>query len=267
MLTTLPPPGTAASVAVVGRGRLGRVLARALRAAGVPVLGPTGRGDAIPAADIVLLCVPDAAIGDATAAAAGRGRLIGHTSGATPLGAADFGLHPLQTFTGNEDPAVFHGITCAVAGRDEDALATATGLATLLGAHALPLADGQRAGYHAAASIASNFLVTLADTAEQVAASAGIAPEQARAMLAPLVRRTVENWAEQGPERALTGPVRRGDTATVERQRAAVATRPELLVLFDALVARTSDVARRVDATDQHSTDQQDEKPMKDSRQ
>ena len=77
------------------------------------------------------------------------------------------------------------------------------------------LADDRRAAYHAAASIASNFLVTLEAAAERIAAGAGLPPDQARTLLAPLVRSTVENWAELGPERALTGPVARGDEATV----------------------------------------------------
>ena len=77
--------------------------------------------------------------------------------------------------------------------------------------------DSGRAAYHAAASIASNFLVTLEDAAERVAAGAGLDPAEARELLAPLVRSTVENWAARGPERALTGPIARGDEATVAR--------------------------------------------------
>ena len=109
--------------------------------------------------------------------------------------------------------------------------------------------DDGRAAYHAAASIASNFLVTLEAAAERVAAGAGLEPDEARALLAPLVRSTVENWAALGPERALTGPVARGDEATVARQRAAVAeAAPELLALFDALVERTRALAAEVPA-------------------
>ena len=100
--------------------------------------------------------------------------------------------------------------------------------------------DSGRAAYHAAASIASNFLVTLEDAAERVAAGAGLDPADARELLAPLVRSTVENWAARGPERALTGPIARGDEATVARQRAAIAeAAPELLALFDELAERT----------------------------
>ena len=245
----LEPPAVA-SASVVGRGRLGPVIARALRAAGIEVHGPTGRDEPVAATDVVLLCVPDAAIAEAAAAAraqAGPGILIGHTSGATPIAGTgvDFGLHPLQTFVGDETPDVFQGIGFGIAGATPAALETARELATRLGGRAVPIADEQRAAYHAAASIASNFTVTLLAAAEQVAASAGFAADDARALLAPLVRRTVDNWASHGPGRALTGPVARGDAQTVARQREAVASgAPALLPLFDALAASTADLAK-----------------------
>src|SRR3954464_8113754 len=89
--------------------------------------------------------------------------------------------------------------------------------------------DSQRAAYHAAASIASNFLVTLEAEAEALAAAAGIKGFDARRMLGQLVRTTVENWIALGPERALTGPVARCDHATVAAQRAAIVRdRPKL---------------------------------------
>ena len=98
-------------------------------------------------------------------------------------------------------------------------------IATELGMAAFAVADDQRAAYHAAASISSNFLVTLEADAERLAASAGISrlrrPRDARAA-GPA---TVENWIELGPERALTGPVARGDQATVAAQRKAIAER------------------------------------------
>jgi predicted short-subunit dehydrogenase-like oxidoreductase (DUF2520 family) len=104
--------------------------------------------------------------------------------------------------------------------------------------------DAARAAYHASASIASNFVVTLEWMAERIAAAAGIAPEDARRVLAPLVRQTVDNWATVGPQAALTGPVARGDEVTIARQRKAVqGAAPDLLPLFDALVAQTRAVA------------------------
>jgi len=259
------PALSGARLAVVGRGRLGTALCAALRATGVQVHGPLGRGERPEGAGAALLCVPDTEIPAAAAAVAGLVPLVGHTSGATPLtalapaGAAAFGLHPLQTFTGAESLAPgscegrqhppltgFAGAGCAVAGQSPAALELASALAQRLGMRPFEISDEDRSAYHAAASIASNFLVALEATAEQVAGGAGIEPAEARALLAPLVRSTVDNWAALGPERALTGPVARGDDATVARQREAVAeTAPDSLALFDELVARTRALAGR----------------------
>jgi predicted short-subunit dehydrogenase-like oxidoreductase (DUF2520 family) len=102
------------------------------------------------------------------------------------------------------------------------------------------VADENRAAYHAAASIASNFLITLEAAAERLASEVGVE----RRLLVPLVRATVENWAALGPENALTGPVARGDVETVARQREAIAEHtPDLLPLFDALVEATQALA------------------------
>jgi predicted short-subunit dehydrogenase-like oxidoreductase (DUF2520 family) len=143
--------------------------------------------------------------------------------------------------------ADFRGCGCAVAGSTQRALELAEQIATDLGMAPFVVEDSQRAAYHAAASIASNFLVTLEAEAEALASAAGIGGFDARAMLGPLVRTTVENWIALGPERALTGPVARGDQATVAAQRAAIAAaRPELEPLFDALVERTEALAGQV---------------------
>src|SRR6185503_9953345 len=124
----------------------------------------------------------------------------------------------------------------AIAGSTDRALATARDLAQRLGLRAVEVADSDRAAYHAAASIAANFLVTLEGAAERLAETAGVDREA----LAPLVRAALENWVALGPERALTGPIARGDDATVERQRAAVADRcPDLLPAWDALADLT----------------------------
>jgi predicted short-subunit dehydrogenase-like oxidoreductase (DUF2520 family) len=148
-------------------------------------------------------------------------------------------MHPLMTVT--EAGARFDGAGAAIAGTTPRALRTAGALAHALNMNVVEIADEQRAAYHAAASIASNFLVTLEAAAERIAASAGCGRE----LLVPLVRATIENWAALGPERALTGPVARGDEATVRRQRAAVAdAAPDLLALFDALTEATRALGR-----------------------
>ena len=239
--TTLPR-----RLAVVGAGRLGTALAAALRSAGIEVAGPLGREAALPAQlDAVLMAVPDAQIAAAAAALPqDRPELpAGHCSATTTLAPLNrrhaFSLHPLMTVT--EQGADFAGVTAAIAGSTPEALSTAQALAAALGMRPVNVADEDRAAYHAAASIASNFLVTLEGFAERLAASAGID----RGPLVALVRASVENWAATGAAAALTGPIARGDEQTVARQRAAVAERaPEDLALFDAL----SDATRRLAA-------------------
>ena len=172
--------------------------------------------------------MPDAAIA-AAAAAMPAGAVIGHCSGATPLGACDFSLHPLMTVpTRSHPPARFDGVPAAVAGHP-----VATQLAAALGMRPVHIADADRAAYHAAACMASNFLVVLEDAAERVGATAGLEREA----LTPLIRATVENWARDG-RAALTGPAARGDVATLDRHREALRTRtPDLLPLYEAMVA------------------------------
>jgi predicted short-subunit dehydrogenase-like oxidoreductase (DUF2520 family) len=221
--------------AIVGAGRLGHALAAALRDAGLEVEGPLGRG-ARPQAPVVLLTVPDGEIRAAAESLPLNAQLIGHCSGATtlePLGDREgFSLHPLMTVT--EGGAEFAGAGCAVAGTSDRALEVARGLAQALQMTAVEVADEDRAAYHAAASIAANFLVTLEGAAERLAATAGVPRE----LLVPLARAALENWAANGAELALTGPVARGDETTIARQREAIEQRaPDLLEAFDALVA------------------------------
>jgi predicted short-subunit dehydrogenase-like oxidoreductase (DUF2520 family) len=231
------------TIAVIGAGRLGTALAAALGAADADVRGPEGRGADGAGADVVLLCVPDGEIVAAAAAVGPRpGLLVGHCSGATtlaPLAPHEaFSLHPLMTVTGPGTELA--GVTAAVAGSTDRALFAAHGLAATLGMAVVEITDYDRAAYHAAASMASNFLITIEAAAERLAAGAGLTREH----LVPLVRATVENWAAQGAHDALTGPVARGDETTIARQRDAVADRaPEDLELFDALVEATRRLA------------------------
>ena len=226
---------------VIGRGRMGRALAVALSDAGVPVRGPFGRGADGSGAAMVLLCVPDREIAAASAALAG-GALVGHVSASAPLELLEpherFSMHPLMSVTG--EGARFAGATCAIDGSTPRALDTARALAERLRMRPRAVAAAARALYHAAASAASNFLVTVEEMAERLALHAGLE----RDALVPLVRGTVDNWASLGARAALTGPIARGDRETAERQRAAVAdAAPELLPLWDALAAGTRDLA------------------------
>jgi predicted short-subunit dehydrogenase-like oxidoreductase (DUF2520 family) len=220
------------TIAIVGDGRLGRALAGALRAT-----GPFGRGHDGAGADVVLLCVPDGEIA-AAAAAVAPGPLVGHCSGATALDVLApheaFGLHPLMTVT--RRGADFAGAGAAVAGTSARALALARRLAERLGMRPFEIAAEDRAAYHAGASMASNFLIALETAAERVA---GVD----RSLLVPLVRASVETWATEGLA-ALTGPIARGDEATVARHREAIGERaPDLLALYDVLAEATREVA------------------------
>ncbi|MGI8557584.1 MAG: DUF2520 domain-containing protein [Solirubrobacteraceae bacterium] len=231
-------PTTFRRIAIVGDGRAGNALAGALGdAPEISVEGPLGRGAAADRADAVLLCVPDGEIA-AAARAIPPGPLVGHVSGAsgteTLAPHEGFSLHPLMTLLGAG--ASLHGAWAAVAGSTPRALRAARELALAAGMQPFELAEEDRPAYHAAASIASNFLLVVEQAAERLARSAGVG----RSALVPLVRASVENWAAVGAEQALTGPIARGDEATVELQRAAVAERaPDLLALFDELRACT----------------------------
>ena len=228
---------------IVGRGRMGAALTHALRAAGVHVRGPLGRGANGDGASIVILCVPDREIASASAAITGAA-FVGHVSASAELSLLEpherFTIHPLLSVIG--EGATFAGAACAIDGSTTKALGVAQALAIHLGMRARRIAPEQRALYHAAASAASNYLTTVEGMAEQLASIVGLE----RADLLPLVRSAVDNWAERGAPAALTGPVARGDEVTIAKQRAAVsALAPDQLPLWDALVDATRALARQ----------------------
>jgi predicted short-subunit dehydrogenase-like oxidoreductase (DUF2520 family) len=214
-------------IRIVGHGRVGGAISARLRERGV------GLGD--DAADLVLLCVPDSAIREA-AAAIQAGPWLAHVSGATPLAALDpharrFGMHPLQTFTKARGAEQLDGAWAAVTAESADARARGRWLAETLGLRPFDLNDGSRALYHAGAAIASNYLVTLFRSASRLFEAAGAPPEA----LATLMRRTIDNNFK------LTGPIARGDRATVEAHLAAIrAAAPDLEPMYRALAEVTA---------------------------
>lgn len=214
-------------VRVVGSGRVGSAVKARLRERGVSV------GD--DQSDLVLLCVPDSAIRD-VASHVPPGPWLAHVSGATPLRALDphvrrFGVHPLQTFIPGRGAEQLDGAWAAVTFESEDARARARWFAELLGLRPFEMSDEARVLYHAGAAMASNYLVTLYRSASRLLELAG-APPQA---LVPLMRRTIENDFE------LTGPIARGDWATVEAHLAAIRSRaPELEEMYLALAKVTA---------------------------
>ena len=141
-----------------------------------------------------------------------------------------FGLHPLQTFTRDRGAEQLDGAFAAITAETDEARRIGDWLARLLGLEPFPLADAQRATYHAGAAIASNYLVTLRRAAGSLLEAAGAPPEA----LDPLMRRTIENGFE------LTGPIARGDWETVDAHVAAIrAERPELEPLYVTLADAT----------------------------
>jgi len=217
------------SACVVGAGRVGKAVAGRLGER-MPTR-TTGRELDCAGADLVLFCVPDRAIAE-VAAAIPAGPWVTHTSGACRLSALDphtrrFSLHPLQTFTEDRGPEQLDGAWSALSGETSEALAAAEELAGLLGLNGFVLDDESRPLYHAAASFASAFLVTLRDLAADLMDDVGAPPEA----LEPLMLRTIENGFQH------TGPLVRGDWDTVERHIESIAARrPDLVTLHRALV-------------------------------
>jgi len=220
------------SVHVIGTGRVGAAIAARLAERGVDLAARNAK--------VVLLCVPDRAIAD-VAAGIDVGPWVGHVSGATPLSVLEphtrrFGVHPLQTFTARRGAEQLDGAFAAVTYESEEARALGFLLARTLGLQPFALDDGSRGAYHAAAAIASNYLVTLRRAAGSLLETAGAPPEA----LDPLMRRTIENDFE------LTGPIERGDWETVARHLDAIrAERPELEDAYVALAELTARQAGR----------------------
>jgi len=208
-------------IAILGPGRLGRSLHHLLIERGhSPAL--LGRGaveaGATQGVDLLLLTVPDAAIGP-VARTVPPGPVVLHCSGATDLGPlqghrARGSLHPLMTFPGPQVALPeLHGVPAAIDG-DAEGLAHARWLADELGLHAFEV-PGDRRLYPAAAALAGNGATLLLGEACRALAAAGVPREQTAGLLAPLVLRSIHN-AVPDPAAALTGPVARGDTQVLQ---------------------------------------------------
>jgi predicted short-subunit dehydrogenase-like oxidoreductase (DUF2520 family) len=235
------------TIRIIGPGRAGTSLGSALSTRGWSLAGYLSRDDDVSSAargvDVLVVATPDDTVAEVAALVEPvPSTTVVHLSGSLGLDALAphprrGGLHPLVPLPNAEVGAarLVSGVTFAVAGAS-----AVDDMAQSLGGRTVEVADADRAAYHAAASIASNFLVTLEGFAERLAHSAGLEREP----LVALVEASVANWAELGAQRALTGPIARGDEATVARQRAAVAERlPEELALFDALADATRRLA------------------------
>lgn len=228
---------------VVGPGRAGGSLALALAAAGWEVAPPVGRdGDLAGAADdvdVVVVATPDSSVAKAAGEVRPRSEVVVvHMAGSLGLSVLSqhshrASMHPLVSLP---DPAtgalrLAEGSWFALGASDEEGAAVVMRMVEDLSGRPVWVADEQRALHHASATIASNHLVALLGQVQRVAALAGV-PLDAYLGLA---RSAVDNVAATGPAAALTGPVARGDWATVAVHRSALPTVE--LDAYDALMA------------------------------
>ncbi|SDX39976.1 Predicted oxidoreductase, contains short-chain dehydrogenase (SDR) and DUF2520 domains [Collimonas sp. OK242] len=211
-------------------------------------------------ADVYLIGAGDDQIAACCKALAASGKLqpgsiVFHCSGAlsslelaaaTAQGAAVASVHPIRSFADPHQVAAhFDGTWCGSEG-DAAALAVLGPAFSAIGAQSLAIRREQKTLYHAAAVFASNYQVTLIDVAQQAYVAAGIAPELALKLIEPLLSESAANAFRLGPAAALTGPIARGDLATVARQYQALQQwQPQTAALYQQFAALTADLALR----------------------
>ncbi|HVY09261.1 MAG TPA: DUF2520 domain-containing protein [Mycobacteriales bacterium] len=260
------------AVGVISAGRVGATLGAALARAGHRVVAVAGVSDAsrrraadlLPGvavrppdevagvADLLVLAVPDDALaplvgGLATADVVRRGTLVMHTSGAhgtrvldplTERGALPLALHPVMTFTGTEvDLQRLTGAAWGVTS-EEVLRPVAETLVVEMGGEPSWVTEALRPLYHAGLAFGANHLVTLVAQSAELLAAAGV--EEPQRMLGPLLGAALDNALRSG-DRALTGPVARGDAGTVAKHLVTLATRaPESVDAYVAMARLTA---------------------------
>jgi predicted short-subunit dehydrogenase-like oxidoreductase (DUF2520 family) len=259
---------------------MGRVLALRLHERGYPVLAVISRtresaedlAQAVEArvssdslhdlpaeTRLLVCCIPDAKVAEVAGrlsrvAHPWRKTVVLHTSGALAADALDalaeegartLSFHPLQALTPSSEADALDGVYAGVQG-EAPALGAGIELAVGLGMRYLILAAEDKPRYHLAASIASNFLVTLQSIVEQLLQSLDIDRATAQEVMAPLVRGTLDNLAASTPEEALTGPILRGDLETVHKHGLALRRHtPHLVPVYASLAMETITLAVR----------------------
>ncbi len=270
-----------ASIAIIGAGKVGAAFAVQAHRAGYAVTAVASRtpasaervaqavgphvtvaspADAASSADLVLLTTPDDAIAAlaeelARAGAFRNAAVVAHCSGALDssvlqpaadhCGSAIGSLHPLHTFPTLDAALIrFTQAHCFYEG-DARAEAALAEFARRLGLTAHPIAREAKPRYHAAAVLACNYLTVLMDTAQQLVGSAGVPSDAVWPALAPMVQATLDNIGAMGCPAALTGPIARGDAATVKRHLAAIGNDTELSACYRALGRQAVALAQR----------------------
>jgi predicted short-subunit dehydrogenase-like oxidoreductase (DUF2520 family) len=271
---------------IVGAGPVATALAGALRLGGVPVLGLWARRaaparlagstagvaafssappDLLLETEVVILAVRDQVIAEVAQMLLGTGlintrHVLLHCAGAAsakellgPVAGKVAGigtLHPLSAIADAKlSMRALKGTVFGVEG-DEVGRVTAGKLVAAISGIVLPLDGTQMAAYHAAAALASNYIVAAIDAAAAVLATTGVTPDRAAQALIPLAEGALRNTAAHGTTGGLTGPVRRGDLATVSRHLDAIRDRPELAEIYRVLARRAVEIVARIDGRD-----------------
>lgn len=220
--------------------------------------------------DIIFISTPDGVIEDTCYEIAASGgfkdnSLVFHLSGSLPSsilkkaaekGAFTASFHPLQSLAGDDtvnNP--FQGILIAIEGHPE-ATAVAKKISSDIGATAYEIDGNAKTMYHASAVIASNYLVSLMKMASKVMAASGIPEEKAFEFLLPLIKGTISNMEKMGVEKALTGPVARGDIITVSSHLGGIEEKtPELKRAYMELGKIALEIAENQKFLDKLSAD------------
>jgi predicted short-subunit dehydrogenase-like oxidoreductase (DUF2520 family) len=268
-------PGETPSTGIVGAGAVGTALGVALTRAGWPVHAVASRDPGrrarftsqvegvrafaeaqalVEEVELIILAVPDDAIEPlAREIRMYSGQAMIHTSGslgaevlapAMAAGTQIGAFHPLVAFADTERAiAALHGATVAIEGDDELAALLAD-MAERLGAHAVRLAPGSKAAYHAAAVLAAGGFVALLDAIAELGSVAGLDEGGSLAIYGPLIEGTLGNARALGIQAALTGPMTRGDRGTLAAHLDALAAHaPGVLPLYVAAAHREIDLA------------------------
>lgn len=234
------------SLRVIGAGRAGGALAGALGAAGWEVRPALGRGDEVAGAaagvDLLVIATPDGAVAEVAAAVTpDPATVVAHLSGS--LGLAPLVAHPrravVHPLVALPDPERGAGrLRGAWFGLAADGDPLGRAVVEALGGHPVTVAEADWPRHHAAAVIAANHLVALLGQVERVAAGIGVP----LAAYLDLARGSLDDVAALGPAAALTGPVRRGDHATIAAHLAALA--PEERAAYEALSQEAARLCR-----------------------
>lgn len=268
-----------ADIALIGPGKVGCAVSRLLHRKGFPIKAVISRDQERAAeacryigcredaattdlqnalnAELIMLSVPDDQIRQTSTALNNltgnmSDKTLIHFSGLLPASclradsqASVVSIHPLLPFADRDLASQgLEGCPCGIEG-DPHCLPLAEDLVSALGGRPFPISSEEKSLYHAAACIASNYMVTLVDSAMELLQLCGIEEQRCLTLLRPLLEKTLKNTVELGPSKALTGPIVRGDQETVSRHLETISSKaPALLKLYTTLGERTLELAK-----------------------